>query len=52
MEIPKRHEKELKQVSTILPNSESLLSDLRKAKLKCIELCEQLNRDLPQLEQY
>jgi hypothetical protein len=45
----KQHDKDLKQISIILLSIESLVGELRKAKLKCLELSEHLNEELPNL---
>lgn len=52
MESSKQNEKELKQISINISILESMVGELRKAKLKCLELSEHLNRDLPKLEYY
>ena len=52
MESSKQNEKELKQISINTSILESMVGELRKAKLKCLELSEHLNRDLPKLEYY
>ena len=43
---------EKKQISTKWHYAEGLLADFRRSKMKCLELCEQANEDMPDLQRY